>query len=244
MNIRTLRLLSGLAIGVALGGCASTSEFADPRDPFETFNRSMYAFNETLDNALLKPAAEGYKSVAPEFVDRGVTNFFSNLEDVGSAVNNLLQFKLKRGASDIGRVLVNSTLGIAGLVDLASGMDLPKYGEDFGQTLGYWGMDSGPYLVLPLLGPSSGRDLIGLGGDWALDPLSYANSEAFRWSARTVDVVDTRADLLGASRMLAAAALDPYEFLKEAYLQKRRSDVYDGAPPLEEYDMEDYEAGE
>lgn len=225
-------------LGIALGGCASTSEFADPRDPFETFNRSMYTFNDTLDRALLKPVAEGYKKVAPEFVDRGVSNFFGNLEDVGSAVNNLLQFKVKRGASDISRVLVNSTLGIAGLFDVASGMDLPKYGEDFGQTLGYWGVKSGPYLVLPLLGPSSGRDAFGLAGDWWLDPLNYVDSDGWRWTAKALNIVDTRADLLGASRILEEAALDPYEFLKDAYLQKRLSDVYDGNPPLEDYDAD------
>jgi phospholipid-binding lipoprotein MlaA len=235
---RSLRPLTlGLVLG--LGGCATTSEFPDPRDPLEGFNRSMYRFNEELDKYLAKPLAEGYQAITPAPVDRGITNFFGNLEDVGSAVNNLLQFKLQRAVSDVGRVLVNSTVGIGGFLDVASGMDMPKYGEDFGQTLGYWGVGDGPYLVLPVLGPSCGRDLVGLAGDWFTDPLNHVSPEGWEYGGKLLRGVDTRADLLGASGVLQQAALDPYEFLKDAYLQKRRSDIYDGNPPPEEDDWDE-----
>jgi phospholipid-binding lipoprotein MlaA len=230
---RLLRPLT-LALAAGLTGCATTSGFPDPRDPLEGFNRSMYSFNEQLDEYVARPLAEGYREITPEEVDRGVTNFFSNLEDVGSSVNNLLQFKLQRAVSDVGRVLVNSTVGLAGLRDVASGMDLPKYGEDFGQTLGYWGVGDGPYLVLPVLGPSCGRDLVGLAGDWFTDPMNQVSPEGWEYGGKFLRGIDTRADLLGASSVLQEAALDPYEFLKDAYLQKRRSDIYDGNPPPED----------
>jgi len=230
---RLLRPLS-LALALGLGGCATSSEFPDPRDPLEGFNRAMYSFNEKVDQHIAKPLAEGYREIAPEPLDRGISNFFGNLEDVGSAVNNLLQFKLQRTVSDVGRVLVNSTIGLAGLLDVASGMDMPKYGEDFGQTLGYWGVGDGPYLVLPLLGPSCGRDLAGLAGDWFTDPMNQVSPDGWQYGGKGLRAIDKRADLLGASNVLQEAALDPYEFLKDAYLQKRRHDIYDGNPPPEE----------
>lgn len=223
-----------LATGILLSGCATTADdYRDPRDPVESFNRVMYRFNSDLDTAFLKPLGRGYNAIVPAPVNRGVTNFFSNLDDVGSAVNNLLQLKLGRAMSDVGRVFVNSTIGVAGLMDVASNMDLPKYGEDFGQTLGVWGVESGPYIVLPLLGASSVRDGVGLVADWYLDPVSYIEDDAVRWSVRGLDVVDTRADLLNASRVLESAALDPYAFVRDAYLQRRQNQVYDGNPPPE-----------
>ncbi len=221
-----------------LAGCATIEpEYRDPRDPFETYNRAMHRFNTELDDAILKPVARGYRAITPEPVDRGITNFFGNLDDVGSAINNLLQFKFRRALTDTGRVLVNTTVGVLGFFDLASNMNLPKYGEDFGQTLGSWGITPGPYIVLPLLGPSSGRDVIGTVVDWYTDPLTYLENDDVRWALRGVSVVDRRADLLDASRVMEQAALDPYAFLRDAYLQKRRSDVYDGNPPLEEYEQ-------
>lgn len=220
-----------------LGGCATVNEAQrDPRDPYEDFNRAMHSFNEELDKAILKPLAKGYRAITPTPVDNGITNFFSNLDDVVSAINNLLQFKLTRAVSDVGRVLINSTLGILGFMDVASNMNLPKYGEDFGQTLGAWGVGPGPYIVLPVFGPSTGRDTIGLVVDWYTDPVTYLEPDDHRRWVKALRVVDTRADLLGASRILDQAALDPYEFTRDAFLQKRQYDIYDGAPPLEEFE--------
>ncbi len=230
-------LLSVLAAAaLASSGCATVDpDYRDPRDPFESFNRAMYRFNDGLDRAILKPIARGYVAITPAPVDRAVTNFFSNLDDVGSAANNLLQFKLNRAMSDVGRVLVNSTVGILGFVDVASNMNLPKYGEDFGQTLGAWGMGSGPYIVLPIVGPSSGRDLVGFVVDWYTDPITYIENDDIAWGLRGLRLIDRRADLLSASRILDQAALDPYVFVRDAYLQKRQSDVHDGNPPPEEF---------
>ncbi len=223
-----------VAAFVFIGGCATVDpEFADPRDPLEGFNRAMYSFNDTLDKALIKPLAKGYNAIVPAPVNKGVTNFFNNLADVTSAINNLLQFKVERAFSDIGRVVLNTTLGIAGLFDVASNMNLPRYGEDFGQTLGTWGIASGPYLVLPILGPSSGRGAVGVVVDWFTDPVTYVEDDTVRWSLRGLNLVDKRADLLNASRVVDQAALDPYAFVRDAYLQRRRNEVYDGNPPEE-----------
>lgn len=221
--------LSGM---IALSGCATTnSEFADPRDPYEDYNRAMYSFNDALDQAIFKPLGQGYNAIVPAPVNKGVSNFFNNISDVTSAVNNLLQFKVGRAISDVGRVAVNSTIGIAGLFDVASNMNMPRYNEDFGQTLGTWGVASGPYIVLPVIGPSSGRDTVGVVADWFTDPITYIEDDAVRWGLRGLDLVDTRAGLLNASRVLDSAAIDPYAFVRDAYLQKRLSDVHDGNPP-------------
>lgn len=220
------------AVMVMLAGCA-TGPDRDPGDPLEDFNRAAYSFNELLDRALIKPLAQGYSAITPAPVNKGVTNFFNNLRDIRSAANNLLQFKIGRAFSDVGRVAVNSTIGILGLMDVASNMNLPRYDEDFGQTLGVWGVGSGPYIVLPFLGPTSGRDGIGLVVDWFADPVTYIEDDALRLSLRGLDIIDTRADLLSASRVLDQAALDPYAFVRDAYLQRREDLVYDGNPPLD-----------
>jgi len=221
-----------LAGALAVSGCATTDpDFADPRDPFEDFNRTMFSFNDMLDRALIKPLGEGYNFVVPTPVNRGVTNFFNNIDDVTSAVNNLLQFKMGRALNDVGRVAVNSTIGIGGLFDVASNLDMPRYNEDFGQTLGTWGVASGPYIVLPLLGPTSGRDGVGMVADWYTDPITYIDDDGWRYGLRALDLIDTRADLINTSRVLDQAALDPYSFVRDAYLQKRQNDVYDGNPP-------------
>ncbi len=220
-----------------LSGCA-TQGYRDPRDPFEDINRITYRFNDVLDKAVVTPVAKGYKWITPAPVDRGVTNFFSNLADVRSSVNNLLQFKVARATSDAARVVYNSTFGLLGFIDVASPMGLEKYGEDFGQTLGYWGLGPGPYIVLPLLGPSNARDAVGLVGDWFLDPVRLIERDRWRYGLVALRLVDKRANLLSASRIMDEAALDPYEFLRDAYLQKRRNDVYDGHPPLEDFDEE------
>lgn len=223
-----IALILGLAIGLA--GCA-TGPDRDPRDPLEDFNRAAYSFNDLLDRALLEPLGQGYNYITPAPVNRGVTNFFNNLRDIRSALNNLLQFKVGRAFSDVGRVAVNSTVGILGFMDVASNMNLPRYDEDFGQTLGVWGFGSGPYIVLPFFGPSSGRDGIGLVVDWFTDPVTYIQDDATRHVVRGLDIVDRRADLLSASRVLEQAALDPYAFIRDAYLQRRENLVFDGNPP-------------
>lgn len=224
---------TGLILLLALvGGCASVpDEYRDPRDPLEPYNRGMYKFNKAFDDAVFKPIAKGYKAITPEPVDRGVTNFFNNIADVTSAVNNLLQFKLSRAGSDLGRVAMNSTVGIAGFFDVATNMGLPSYKEDFGQTLGYWGGEPSPYLVLPFLGPSTLRDTIGLGGDIVTDPLFSLERNTVYWGFVALDAVNTRADLLTAGKILEEAAIDPYIFVRDAYLQRRRSQIYDGSPP-------------
>ena len=221
-----------LGTTLALGGCA-TGPDRDPRDPLEPLNRAVYSFNDLMDEVLLEPLARGYNYITPAPVNRGVTNFFNNLDDIRSALNNLLQFKIGRAFSDVGRVAINSTVGIFGLMDVASNLNLPRYDEDFGQTLGAWGMGSGPYIVLPLLGPSSGRDTVGLVVDWFADPITYIEDDTVRYSVRGLNIIDTRADLLNASRVLSQAALDPYAFVRDAFLQRREDQVYDGNPPFE-----------
>ncbi len=237
-HLKKLKVMLVAAAIVALTGCASTSGYNDPRDPIEGFNRVMFEFNDALDRVLLKPLAKGYRAVMPAPVDKGITNFFSNLDDVGSAINNLLQFKLKRSASDVGRIAVNSTVGILGFIDVASNMNLEKTGEDFGQTLGVWGVGPGPYIVLPLFGPSGGRDAIGRVADWITDPVTHVNPVEVKNSLIFIRTVDRRADLLGASRVVEEAALDKYEFMRDAYIQKRESDVSDGNLMFEDEDLD------
>jgi len=225
-----LVLLLGTTLG--LGGCA-TGDYRDPRDPLEPLNRAVYSFNDMLDRAVIKPLAQGYEYIMPAPANQGVTNFFNNLTDIQSALNNLLQLKVGRAFSDVGRFALNSTLGILGLMDVASNMNLPRYNEDFGQTLGVWGFGPGPYLVLPIVGPSSAREGVGFVVDWFTDPIYYLDDPGVSWGLRGLNLVDTRADLLNASRVLEEASLDPYAFIRDAFLQRRRSLVYDGNPPDE-----------
>jgi len=220
-----------------ISGCATTSSTA--QDPFEGFNRGMFAFNEGLDKVVLKPVAKGYKAVMPEPINQGVTNFFSNLGDIIVIANNLLQFKFTQAASDTGRVVLNSTVGLLGFFDIASKVGFQKHDEDFGQTLGYWGLGNGPYLVLPLFGPSSARDAFGLGADTFLDPLYYYSSS--KSGVKTIapyaaKAVDDRSNLLAAEKVLDTAALDKYAYLRDAYLARREYLVYDGNPPEEDED--------
>jgi len=227
-------LIPGILICAGLlGGCASTG---NPRDPFEPLNRGIYQFNDGVDNVLLKPAAEVYRGVLPEFVRTGVSNFYANINDVVIALNNLLQGKFLNAASDVGRIVVNTTAGLLGVFDVATQIGLEKHDEDFGQTLGYWGMGAGPYLVLPFLGPSSVRDAIGKVVDFATDPVTYVDPTRDRNVLWGVRFVNRRAELLETSKILEAAALDPYEFLRDAYLQRRRNLVHDGSPPPDKDD--------
>ena len=222
------------------GAASENDSGTDPHDPFESYNRAVYQFNDSFDRAVAKPVAQAYQNVMPNWADKGITNFFSNLDDVLVLANNLLQFKFKQAASDAARIVFNTTVGLLGFVDVASHMDLPKHKEDFGQTLGYWGVPSGPYFVLPFLGPSTIRDTAGLGVDYTyFDPVvNHVDHLSDRAGLFLLDFVDTRADYLGASRLLDTAALDPYVYTREAYLQRRRYYVYDGDPPMEDLENE------
>lgn len=232
-----------LAVLVGLGGCATTG--GTPGDPLEGYNRAMFGFNEGVDKAIVKPAASGYKTVMPEFARTGVTNFFANLGDVWIGVNNILQGKVGAGVSDFGRFAMNTTVGILGLFDVASNAGLEKHNEDFGQTLGRWGMDSGAYVVLPLLGSSSVRDgLSRLFVDWHGDPLWYVGNIPTRNELLAVRVVDSRANLLDLSRLAEEAALDHYAYVRDAFLQRRRSLIYDGDSPQEPDSAKTSESGE
>ena len=223
-----MRLLAALAFLLVLSGCATT---ADNPDPWEGLNRKTYAFNDAVDKAVLKPVAQGYQKVVPGPAREGVSNFFTNLEDVGTSLNNILQGKMREGLNDAGRVVVNSIFGVFGLWDVATPLGLEKHYEDFGQTLGWWGVESGPYLVIPLLGPSTARD----GPAKLVDPQWYwprlLDNDTLYWSLWGLDKVRTRASLLQSESVLEAAALDRYTFIRDAWLQRRRNQVYDGNPP-------------
>lgn len=236
MRSTFFRIPAVLFLSLALFGCATNG---DRRDPLEPLNRGIYKFNDTVDKAVLKPVATGYKEVLPSPVRTAVGNFFSNLDDVLVLLNDLLQFKLERAASDFSRLVWNTTVGIAGLIDIATPMDLPKHNEDFGQTLGYWGVGNGPYLVLPFFGPSTLRDTVGLAVDGQFDPVMLHYPVPERNSAIAVHTIDNRSRLFDAEKVFEEAAIDRYIFLRDAYLQRRRGLVYDGNPPREK--LEDYE---
>ena len=224
-------------IVMMLGGCASTQYVASERDPWQGFNRTMYGFNDGLDRAILKPAAKGYQAVAPDFVETGVRNFFENLDDISVAVNSLLQGKVSNSFSDIGRLLINSTIGVLGLFDVASSMGLTKHDEDFGQTLGAWGMNSGPYIVWPLFGPSTLRDSPSLVVDRVLlNPLTYVEIKTGeRIAIVALDVVSVRAELLSLEETVDEISTDKYTFIREAYLDRRDFLVNDGSPSEDTY---------
>lgn len=213
-----------LAVSATLAGCATGP---NPRDPYEKFNRQMFAFNDAVDRVALKPAATAYKQVLPTFVQTGVSNFFGNLSDLWSAVNNLLQGKGQDGMSDFMRFSVNSTLGMGGLLDIGSEAGLHKHNEDLGQTLGAWGVQSGPYLMLPLLGPSTVRDTVAIPVDIYADPWAYVYPVTTRNIGIAVRAIDQRAAVLDASNLMEEAALDRYEFIRDGFLQRRQSRITD-----------------
>lgn len=216
-----------------LTACAGTNGPADKGDPLEAYNRAMYKFNDAVDRAVVRPVAQAYKDTVPQPVQSGVTNFFSNLDDAWVFVNDLLQFKFEQAVSDLSRLIWNSTVGLFGLIDVATPMGLPKHNEDFGQTLGAWGVGEGPYIVLPFLGPSTLRDTGGLVVDYEYDPLNEVEDNDAYWTAFALRAIDTRAQLLSATKVVEQAAIDPYVFVRDAYLQRRRNLVYDGNPPRE-----------
>lgn len=233
MNIRNVSDLSSsrasrtLGLGVValvlavLQGCAMSPN-ANPRDPWEPFNRNIYSFNDGLDEAVVKPVATAYQHVTPQIMRTGVTNFFGNIGDVWSLVNNVLQLKPAESVETLFRVGVNTTIGLFGLIDVATELRLEKHSEDFGQTLGYWGVPAGPYVVLPLFGPSTLRDSLALPVDAKGNLVGHVDDVALRNSLITLRLVDTRANFLRAGRLLDAAALDKYSFTRDAYLQRRR----------------------
>jgi phospholipid-binding lipoprotein MlaA len=212
-------------------GCA-TGPNANPDDPLEPFNRQVTSFNDALDNAVLKPVATAYRDALPSPVRKGVSNFFGNLADVWSFVNSVAQFKLQNSAETFIRVNVNTFFGLGGLLDIATEAGIDRHSEDFGQTLGRWGVGSGPYLVLPFFGPSTVRDTAALPVDFVYgSAVGYVSNVPLRNSLRGLRVIDTRAKLLSVSELLEGAALDKYSFTRDAFLQRRRNEVYDGNPP-------------
>ena len=225
--------LSLLIATLLLTGCGSAPH-PQQKDPFESFNRGVYAFNDTVDRAVAKPIAQGYSSVTPGPVKTMVSNFFSNLDDVVVTANDLLQLKFKQAASDGARVIFNSTFGLLGLINVTD--KLEKHNEDFGQTLGYWGVPSGPYLVLPILGPSTIRDGTGRYADGFASVISNTKQVPTRNSAWALEGVDTRAGLLETEKVMDDAVIDRYSFIRDAYLMHRQSLVYDGNPPRQKFD--------
>jgi phospholipid-binding lipoprotein MlaA len=228
----TRRALSALAL-LVLSACASAPN-ADPKDPFEPMNRRVSSFNDSLDDNVMKPVAKGYQAVTPGVVQTGVRNVFNNISDMWSTVNNGLQLKGRDTAESFMRVVVNTVFGIYGIFDVATPINLERHPEDFGQTLGYWGVPNGPYLVLPVLGPSTVRDTAGLPLDYYADPVGRESNVPARNSAYTLRAVEKRAYLLQTSNLLESASLDKYSFTRDAYLQYRRSQIYDGNPPDED----------
>jgi len=239
--INTRLLMSSLVISSMLAGCATTSE-VNEKDPWEGWNRGTQEFNDDVDKAILKPVAKGYMWITPKFVDDGITNFFSNLNDIGVTINDFMQLKLTQGGMDASRFLINTTAGVVGFVDVAKMIDLPKHNEDFGQTLGFWGVPSGNYLVVPFMGASSPREVVGAVGDALMNPLTYtfvfagsgAAVSAVNAGAKSVDVVDTRADVIPTEKIVNEASVDRYSFIKNAYQQRRQYLLHDGNVPEED----------
>lgn len=222
-------LTAGVLSLALLSGCATTGDLSD--DPLEGYNRAMFGFNEKVDQWVMVPVAQGYDAIAPQPVQTGIGNFFGNLGDLWIGANNLLQGKVTDGLSDAGRFLINSTVGILGLFDVATEAGLEKHDEDFGQTLGKWGVGEGPFFVVPILGPSTVRDALALAVDFRGDPVGRLGDVASRNSLRGLRLVQSRAMLLGVEKTLDEAALDKYLYSRDYYLQQRRYRVFDGRPP-------------
>ena len=229
MNKKTINTAYASRLGAialaaaALTGCASTNN--NPNDPLEGFNRTMFSFNDTVDKVALKPAAQAYDAVVPNPVQHGVGNFFGNIGDLWSSINQLLQGRVEQGVSTFMRVAINTTFGLGGVLDVATEARLPREKSDFGQTLGKWGVGSGPYVVLPFFGPSTLRDTADMPVDLYGDLWTYKRPTRWRNVGAVVRIVDRRAQLLDASTLLEDAALDKYDFVRDAYLQRRQSQI-------------------
>ncbi len=241
-NIKARRLfrslLHALLLGLVLlpaGGCAVKQALNDdPRDPWEGYNRHVFAFNESVDVVVLKPAATGYRALLPEFVRHGVTNVFSNVGDLPSALNNFLQGDFSGAGNDVLRFLINSTLGVFGLFDPATSMGLLKQGEDFGQTLGVWGVGPGPYFVLPVIGPSTMRDFPARIVDFLIYPLNWVDDDGTRNALQGLRLVSTREGFLDQEKILKNLSPDYYHQLKGFYLNRRQHLINDGAVEIDE----------
>ena len=233
MHKKIFKILTACFIALALVGCASQAN----KDPIEGINRGIYKFNDVTDKAIFKPVAKGYKAVAPTPVRTGINNFFNNLRTITSIFNNLLQFKFADAFSETGRFVINTTFGIAGFIDVAGMDNIPVHKEDFGQTMGHWGVGSGAYLVLPFLGPSSVRDTAGLVFDTATtDPITYTHNIGeveLHNQLRAAQFIDKRTELLDATDLVDEASLDPYAFMRDAYLQRRENLVKDNTASKE-----------
>lgn len=231
---------------LSMAGCAGTESVSvdsqasapvvAPTDPYEGFNRSMYGFNMGLDRYILKPVADSYKFVTPDFMQTGVTNFFNNLKGINVVLNDLLQGKFEQSASDFGRFTTNSTIGLLGLFDVATDLGLQQNVEDFGQTLAVWGVDQGPYLVLPVLGPTTVRDGGGIIFDKAANPGTYVPGTGI------IEGINERANAEGALNFIDEAALDPYVFTRESFLQYRNNLINDGKTDVDSFDLDIDEA--
>jgi phospholipid-binding lipoprotein MlaA len=215
-----------------VAGCATTGT-PSPDDPLEPMNRALYQVHDAVDTAVVRPIAQAYVDVVPQFMRQGVSNVFNNIQDLFSGINGVLQGKLDKAGDDFGRVVLNTGFGLGGLFDLASMMGIERGNEDFGQTFGVWGFPQGPYLFVPLFGPTTVRDGTGVVIRFLWGPAQYLNDETLRWSLYGLTYVDLRAEALGASSIVDTAALDRYTFIRNAYLQRRRYLVYDGKPPPE-----------
>lgn len=233
-----------LAVVLAVSGCASVApeggppRIANPADPWENWNRKVFAFNDAIDEAVLKPVATAYRDVVPALVRRGVDNFFGNVGDLWSAANHLLQGKLEPGLEMGMRVAVNTVFGIYGILDPATEMKLTRRSEDFGQTLAVWGVGKGPYVVLPIFGPSTLRDTTAFPLDRYATSSSLYYGDINNYLVTPLQVVAVRADLLATTKLLGEVALDRYSFVRDSYLSRRLDQIYDGAPPLETFDDE------
>ena len=232
MVVRILTRMLPLLVLAAAGTSGTVA--AQVYDPLESVNRVIFSINDAVDRAVVRPVAEGYVKVVPRLVRTGVSNVFGNISDMFSAINNALQGKREPLGNDLGRVLVNTTFGLGGIFDIASEAGIEKYNEDFGQTLGYWGLGPGPYLVLPILGPSNVRDTTGLVVHSYLDPISDVSPDRAKYGLWGLRAIDTRAGFLGTEDLVSGAALDKYTFTRSAYSQRRRSLVYDGKPPKDD----------
>lgn len=223
-------LLPGLALAAVLAGGCAHYPAAKPADPLEPVNRVVFQFNQTADEYVLQPVTEAYVTVTPDLIERGIDNFLSNWTYPITIVNNLLQLKLHHAAQDTARFVINSTIGILGLFDVAEDLGLPERDEDFGQTLGYWGFGKGIYLVVPLLGPSTARDLVGDVADHFTNPITYVDDTIVKYTLRALSVINMRAKLLGFDQLIDNA-FDPYIFVRTAYLSRLTDKVHDDAPP-------------
>ncbi|NBW24288.1 MAG: VacJ family lipoprotein [Betaproteobacteria bacterium] len=236
MNLRWQRLCC-VAL-VVLSGCA-TVQTPDARDPWESMNRSVFSFNDKLDRIVLKPVATVYRDVVPSFARKGVHNFFGNLSDIWSAVNNALAGRKQETGDSISRVFVNTTVGFLGLFDVATDLKIERHKADFGTTLARWGVKPGPYVVLPLLGPATLREVAALPVDYRANLTNQFSEAATRDTLTLLNLVDTRATYLGASKAVEGAALDSYSFIRDVYLQRQRYLQYDGDPPDEQQPADD-----